>query len=375
MQDTSKGTGDANDPRGVDILAIGEPLMEFSAEEEGGLDCAGRYLAGHGGDASNFAVAAARSGARVGMLTRIGTDPFGDAFMTLWRSEGVDCSLVGRDTTAPTGVYFISRAAGRHQFTYYRAGSAASAMRPGDLPREAVAQARLLHCTGVTQGISHSARQTVFAAMDMAREAGATISYDPNYRPVLWPLDTAREVIHEAVSRADIVFPSMEEAAVLTGLDDPEAAARFYLGLGASVVALKLGEQGVLLATAQGLERIPAIEVRAVDGSGAGDAFAGAFVAAHLEGRPLTWCARYAAAVAALATTGLGCVGAHPLPGRRPGAHARGRGGLRPCRIFNHATRFHLVEQAKREGARAGPGAFPEPPDIQTHPDSTGGVP
>lgn len=298
----------------IDILAIGEPLMEFSSEEEGGLDTARRYLSGYGGDASNFAVAARRSGASVGIMTRLGADPFGDAFMTLWQGEGVDCSLVRRDSERPTGVYFISRSGGRHEFTYYRAGSAASAMGPADLPTQGLAGVRLVHCTGVTQGISASARSTVDVAIASARRAGAAVSFDPNYRPLLWPLEQAREAIHGAAAKADLVFPSMEEAAVLTGLADPEGAARFYLDLGARVVALKLGAKGVLLATAEGLEHIPSIEVRAVDGSGAGDAFAGAFAAAWLEGRELRWCARYAASAAALATTGLGCVG--PIPDR-----------------------------------------------------------
>lgn len=301
---------------GFDILALGEPLMEFSAEEEGGLDTASRYLSGFGGDASNFAVAARRAGARVALLTRIGRDPFGDAFMRLWQGEGVDCSLVERDAHRPTGVYFISRFQGSHQFTYYRAGSAASALTPDNLPATegGLGGARLLHCTGVTQGISASARATVRAAMDAARDSGAAISFDPNYRPLLWPLDEARGAIHEAASRADLVFPSMEEATVLTGLDDPERIVRFYLDLGASVVALKLGAQGVLLGTSEGLEHVSPIAVTALDGSGAGDAFAGAFTAAYLEGRPLSWCARLAVATAGLATTGLGCVG--PIPTR-----------------------------------------------------------
>ncbi len=316
---TRAAAGVVREAEPLDILALGEPLMEFSAEREGRLDTAGRYLSGFGGDASNFAVAARRAGARVGILTRIGRDPFGDAFMRLWENEGLDCSLVERAKDRPTGVYFISRFQGRHEFTYYRAGSAASALAPRAVPRD-LGGARLLHCTGVTQGISDSARQTVRAAMDAARAVGAVVSFDPNYRPSLWPLTKARLAIHEAASQADLVFPSMEEATVLTGLDEPKAVARFYLDIGARVVALKLGPGGVLLATADGMEHVPAIDVRAVDGSGAGDAFAGAFTAAYLEGRDLLWCARLAVATAGLATTGLGCVG--PVP-RRAEAEAR----------------------------------------------------
>lgn len=296
----------------MDIIAIGEPLLEFSAEEEGGLDTAGRYLSGFGGDASNFAVAARRSGASVAMLTRIGSDPFGDAFMRLWKREGLDTSLVERDPERPTGVYFISRSEGSHEFTYYRAGSAASFLHPTAIPLALVRRARLLHFTGVTQGISSSACDAAFAAMSAAREAGVHVSYDPNYRSLLWPLSRARGIIHETASRADLFFPSIDEARILTGLDNPEQVVKFYLGLGAKVVILKLGKEGALMGAGESLTKVAAPAVEAVDASGAGDAFAGAFAACYLEGRSLEDCARFAAVAAALSTLGLGCVGSIP---------------------------------------------------------------
>ena len=107
-----------------DIIALGEPLFEFSFEEEGRIPT-GRCLSGFGGDVSNFAVAASRaagrSGVTVGICTRLGVDPFGDAFMAMWRDQGVDTSLVVRTPDAPTGLYFISRIAGVHEFKIGRA--------------------------------------------------------------------------------------------------------------------------------------------------------------------------------------------------------------------------------------------------------------
>ena len=266
-------------------------------------------------DASNFAVAASKAGGDVGIITRIGEDKFGDAFMALWSREGVDTTFVQRGSDGPTGLYIISRNQGRHNFTYYRAGSAASLMTPDQLPKAAIQKARLLHVTGVTQGISSSACDTAFAAMEIAKEAGTLVSYDPNYRPNLWPLARARSVIHESISMADIVTPSMEEAEMTLGITEPECAAERYLKMGAGIVALKLGADGALIATADGMERIAPIDVDAIDSSGAGDTFAGAFVATYLEGRPLDWCARFAIIAAGLSTTGLGCVA--PMPVRQ----------------------------------------------------------
>ncbi|THB71318.1 MAG: sugar kinase [Desulfovibrio sp.] len=296
------------------ILALGEPLMELSALEQGCLSSVNQFLTGFGGDASNFAVAAGRSGGNVGMLTTLGDDQFGDAFMTMWQREGVDTSHVRRDPQAPTGLYLIARAPGRHDFTYYRRGSAASRMAPDNLPEEAIRKAGLLHVTGVTQGISSGACDTAFQAMRMAREAGVTISYDPNFRPALWPLSRARAIIHESIALADLVFPSMEEASLMLGVTDPELALQQYLDMGSAVVVLKLGPGGALIGNGENRIHIDPIEVEAVDASGAGDTLAGAFAAAYLEGRPLEWCGRFAVAAAGLSTLGLGCVG--PIPDR-----------------------------------------------------------
>ncbi len=298
-----------------EIIALGEPIVEMSAVDEGGLDKAGTFKAGFGGDASNFAIAAARAGARVGFLTRLGDDDFGDAFMDLWKREGIDASFVARDKDANTGLYFITRREGTHAFTYFRAGSAASRMTPEYLPGDYIAKAKLFHASGITQGISTSACDTAFAAMALAREAGALVSFDPNLRPALWPTARARAAIHEAMSMADLVFPSLEDARVLTGLEAPEDIARFYMDMGPKLVALKLGADGALLAKNGEMTRYPAFPVETVDCSGAGDAFTGTFTANYVAGADLETCMRRALAAGALTTAGLGCVA--PLPTRQ----------------------------------------------------------
>ena len=85
-----------------DILCLGEPLFEFNQQSDG------KYLAGHGGDTSNCAIAASRSGANVGMVAHIGADSFGDSFLELWQREGVDTSVVRQRGDGHTGVYFVS---------------------------------------------------------------------------------------------------------------------------------------------------------------------------------------------------------------------------------------------------------------------------
>lgn len=297
-----------------DIIAIGEPMLEFNAEEHGALSEVQRFVVGWGGDTSNFCIAASRAGARVGYLTRLGADEFGESFLNLWRREGIDTRRIVRDPDAFTAAYFISRKERHHYFTYFRRDSAASRMTPGFLPTDYIAGARLLHVSGISQAISASACDTVFAAMAIARSAGRLVSYDPNFRPKLWPLDRARAVIHETCRQADLIFPSLDDARQLSGLATAEDIAKFYLKLGPKIAVIKLGAEGALLATAEGLRLFPPYPVDAVDMSGAGDTFDGAFAAAYLAGRPLEACMRFANAAAAITTTGLGCV--TPVPRR-----------------------------------------------------------
>ncbi len=294
----------------LDVVALGEPMLEFS--EVRSPDGTVRYVPGFGGDTSNFAVAAARQGARVGYVTRLGQDAFGDEFMRLWEREGIDTAHVIRDPSAHTGIYFVTHTEAGHAFTYFRAGSAASRIRPEELREEYIAGARVLHVSAISQAISESACDTVFRAMEIARARGVKVSYDTNLRLPLWGLGRARAIIHESTARCDICLPSLEDARTLTGLEEPDAIVDRYLALGAGVVALKLGPGGAVVADARERHRVPGFQVAAVDATGAGDAFGGAFVARLLAGASLREAARYANAAAALATTGYGAV--TPIP-------------------------------------------------------------
>jgi 2-dehydro-3-deoxygluconokinase len=290
---------------------MGEPMLELN-QQPPNADGRVLYLEGHGGDTSNAAIAAARNGASVGMVTAIGQDRPGDGFMALWAREGVATGTVLRRADAPTGLYIVTHDEAGHDFTFYRSGSAASRYRPEDVPEAAIRAARVLHVSGISQAISTSACDAVFHAIGIARAAGVQVSYDTNLRLRLWPAARAAAVIHAAIAQADIALPSLEDARALTGLAAPEAIADFYLRLGCPLVLLKLGAEGVLLATPSRQVRLPGRQVAAVDATGAGDTFAGAFLARHIAGDDAITAARYANAAAALSTTGYGAVA--PIP-------------------------------------------------------------
>jgi 2-dehydro-3-deoxygluconokinase len=292
-----------------DIIAIGEALYELNQPDDGAP-----FVPGYGGDTSNALIAAARSGASTGYFTAVGADRFGRALVELWRAEGVDASRVMVNGAAHTGIYFVTHGPDGHEFSYLRAGSAASRVTEADIPADYVGAARLLHVSGISQAISSSAADAVFAAIDIARRGKVLVSYDTNLRLKLWPLARARAVIHEAMKSVDIALPGLDDARQLTGLDDPDAIVDFYMRLGAGLVALTLGKQGALVATPQRRERVASIPVEAVDATGAGDAFDGAFLAEFLRADDPFAAARFANVAAALSTRGYGAV--PPLPTR-----------------------------------------------------------
>lgn len=292
----------------VDVVCIGEPLYELNQQADG------RFLPGFGGDTMNVAIAAARLGARTAMVSMLGADPFGDAIENLLRAEGVDVSAIGRHPSAATGLYLVTHGAKGHSFTYYRAGSAASLLGPADMPASMVASARYLHVSGISQAISATARDAIDHTIGIARGAGVAISYDTNLRTRLWSAEEARPVVERTARQARVLKTSLEDSEALLGLADPEGIAAHFLGLGCAIVVVTLGRSGVHLAQKDRQERIAGFPVEAVDATGAGDAFTGAFLAELVAGRDAARAARFANAAAALSTLDYGAI--KPLPRR-----------------------------------------------------------
>lgn len=300
-----------------DLVTLGEALIEFNQTHADQP----QYLQGFGGDTSNAAIAAARAGARTAYLSRVGQDAFGDALLSLWQREGVDHAAVQRDASQPTGIYFVTHGEAGHQFSYLRAGSAASHMTPAWAETAPVLQrlqdCRLLMVSGISLAISPTACDTALAAMRMARAAGAQVALDSNLRLKLWPLERARACIAHAVSLCDIFLPSLEDMQALTGLTAPQDILNWSHARGAATVVLKLGAEGCMVSTRQdeGLHtstRIAGRPVTLADATGAGDCFDGNLLARLALGNDITTAARYANAAAALAVQGYGAVA--PLP-------------------------------------------------------------
>jgi 2-dehydro-3-deoxygluconokinase len=316
---------------GPAVACVGETMVSFILDgtDSAVLDTAGAesnvamYLADHGIDAR--------------WVSRLGDDAFGRRVLSHVSAAGVNVSGVRTDPARPTGLLFKDPAGdGSTRVSYYRHGSAASAMGPDILNEEAMRTAGLWHLTGITPALSASCRELVRDALSGDRP----VSFDVNYRPALWDEPPA-EPLRELAQAADIVFVGLDEARALWGdnlqapndvrlvlpaprilvvKDGPRAATAFRRAAPASDADAHVADGHVADArdgvtrdaatrdavTRDVVTRVPALAVDVVEPVGAGDAFAAGFLAGLLRGEPTERCLRlgHVTAASALSVTG-----------------------------------------------------------------------
>lgn len=273
----------------LDVVTFGEAMLLLVADRPGPLEDAPAFHRHSAGAETNVAIGLARLGLKVGWASRLGNDWMGHYLLATMRAEGIDCSHVVCDPRQRTGFMFKGRVVDGSDppIEYHRSGSAASLMQAADVDVQWLRSARHLHATGVFAALSPGCLATAVKAITVMREAGRTVSFDPNLRPTLWPsIEVMRREINRLSALADWVLPGLEEGRLLTGEATPEAIAHHYRNLGASLVVVKLGPDGAYFDSAsQGCGRVAAFAVsEVVDTVGAGDGFAVGAVSALLEG-------------------------------------------------------------------------------------------
>ncbi|EMA50613.1 PfkB domain-containing protein [Halococcus morrhuae DSM 1307] len=293
-----------------DVLTLGETMVLFSPDEPGPTKHQQTFKKSLGGAESNVAIALSRLGNDVTWHSTLGADPHGKYVNSFVRGEGVDTSTVEFTNDAPTGIMFKERRAfGETSVYYYRHGSAASTMTPDDLPADAIAEADYFHLTGITPALSDSCREATLAAVERAREADVTVSFDPNIRYKLWGSDEEmRRTLLALVEKSDIVLPGIEEGRTLFDAGTPDEIANACRDRGAAIAVVKLGAEGALVDDGE-VTRVPGYKVeRVVDPIGAGDGFAAGFLDGRLHGLGAVEATKRANAVGAFATTVTGDV-------------------------------------------------------------------
>lgn len=286
----------------VDLLTLGETMVLLWPDGGGTLDDALRYGRSCAGAESNLCIALSRLGHRTRWVSRLGDDPFGRFIQRTLATEGVDV-LAPTVPDANTGVFFKERALhGPRRVYYYRRNSAASRMDAGDIAPELIAASRVIHLTGITPALSPTCRQAVLRAIELARAARVTISFDPNVRLQLWSdEDTCREGLLPILREVDIVLLGHEDAAVLfPGIHEDDVLDR-VLALGPTTAVLKMGDRGASGIWNGEHLRVDAYPVQVVDTIGAGDGFDAGFLSGTLRGLSLHQCLELGAQVGAAA--------------------------------------------------------------------------
>lgn len=269
------------------VLTIGETMALMNSSTPGPLAHAASLSLGIGGSESNVAIGLQRLGAHAVWCSRLGADSLGQLVEREIRAEGVDVRVTV-DPHAPTGLMIKERrTAVAQRVTYYRSGSAASHMSPDDIEHELIANAAVIHLSGITPAISTQAADTVRKLVADANAAGVPISFDLNYRANLWSTTDAAAFYREILPKVDIVFAGEDEAAIAVGpATDPADLASRLTALGPREAVIKLGSEGALARIDGELFQHSAIPVAVVDTVGAGDAFVAGYLAEMLQGCP-----------------------------------------------------------------------------------------
>ncbi|POG49028.1 carbohydrate kinase [Streptomyces sp. ZL-24] len=332
--------GTAHAAATTDVVCLGESMVTFLPSQPGRLADVPSFGRGIGGAESNVACALAAAGHRAAWVGRVGADGFGDHLVETIAGYGVDTSAVRRDPDRPTGIYFrtaTDRGTEAHEVAYYRAGSAASAMSPANVPYEELFAGRILHLSGITAALSADCL-ALLRELTAPRPGRPLVSFDVNHRPRLWR-DGDAGVLLELASRCDLVFVGEDEAeeawgivgaeAIRAALPEPSVVVVKRGSSGATVFAsgrrpgprssnaggadigsrpthvggAEAGERAAQAADRDTVTVVPALRVDVVAAVGAGDAFAAGFLSATLRGLPVRDRVRHGHLMAAAALT------------------------------------------------------------------------
>jgi len=308
-----------------DVICLGELLIDFCATaRDVSLAQAPGFTKAAGGAPANVAVAVQRLGGTSGFIGAVGRDGFGDFLAGVLAEEGVDTAgLVRRDDTRTPLAFVAVRSDGAGDFFFYHDAGLAP-LRADDVHAGYLAPAEALHFGSISR-IVPEARAATDKARQIAREHGLLVSYDPNYRPRLWPdAKTARRRIREGFEGVTVAKVSREEGSFILGTDDFDRGASELLAAGIDMIVRSEGADGARFATPRARGRVAGFRVASVEFTGAGDAFVGSLLTdlvacraagvapRDLDRDELTRIVRRANAVGALATTRHGAVPALP---------------------------------------------------------------
>lgn len=279
------------------------------------------FLKAPGGAPANVAIAVARLGGRAAFAGKLGDDEFGHMLAGILRENGVSDAAVRFDSGARTALAFVTlRADGEREFMFYRNPSADMLLTEAELDIDLIQRAAVFHYGSISL-ITEPCRSAHIKALEVAKEAGVLLSYDPNLRLPLWPsAEYAREQIMSIWEKADIIKVSDVELEFLTGKDSVEdevALSLWHPNL--KLLLVTLGEKGCKYYAKDFRGTVEGVSMKTIDTTGAGDAFVGALLrklvddqSALQDEKKLQEMLRYANVCGAITTTKKGAIPALP---------------------------------------------------------------
>ena len=276
-------TNDAAKRSLYDITTFGEILIDFTWQ---GVNEDGQTLFAQnpGGAPANVAVAVAKLGGHTAFIGKAGKDMHGEFLKSVLEKENVETEGMLLDEKYFTTLAFVNiDENGERTFSFARKPGADTQLKKEELDQTLISGCRIFHF-GSLSLTDEPAESTTIEAVKMAKAAGVLISYDPNYRPSLWKSkEYAVKKMRSVIELVDVMKVSDEESTLLTEAKSYEQAADQLLAMGPKLVAITLGEQGVLMATKSRKEIIKAFQIHAVDTTGAGDSFWGGVLCSLLS--------------------------------------------------------------------------------------------
>ena len=305
----------------IDVTALGEILIDFTpcGKSEAGQRV---FEQNPGGAPANVLACLNKCGKKTAFIGKVGNDMHGQFLVDVLNDSGICTDGVIVDDSVFTTLAFVALSdSGERSFSFARKPGADTCLTKEELREEIIRDSKVFHI-GSLSLTAEPAKGTTFKALEIAKEAGCIISYDPNYRAPLWDSkEAAIEGMRSVVSYVDVMKISDEETALLTDIVEPEGAAKKIVDMGVSVVAVTLGAEGALVCTKEGSVVVPGFKADMVDTTGAGDSFWGGFLKCLLDSgkRPAdvtlqeaTEFARYGNAVASLCVEKRGAIPAMP---------------------------------------------------------------
>lgn len=267
----------------IDVAALGECLIDFTPNGENAQGIA-LFARNPGGAPANVLAMNARLGGKTAFIGKVGRDGFGDFLRQTLLDSGIDVSGLAVDEKVPTTLAFVQLDAnGDRSFTFYRSPGADIMLRESEVDTALLDDCAIFHFGSVSM-TADPCRTATLSAARYARQEGKLVSFDPNYRPLLWD-DTEEAVLRmkEGIRLADILKVSEEEMQLVTGESDPERGSKALLDMGPSLVLVSMGAKGAYCRNAVCAGALPTFDVPTVDTTGAGDAFFGGFLSEFVK--------------------------------------------------------------------------------------------